>query len=241
MLRAGQRQPLPGNESSDSNTRKNQQFQGDNQLINLWVGAFPGSRTPPDGQGCSSSQTSWRPPPKPACPCRMSLPGRPPRHVPADSGPPFLPFPSSPPFCPSLPTPHPLLAHFSLPGGRRLGEEPQVPAEEGQVQRRQDLPQVTEMVPRIQLALTESSSGFSSLSAARQVLPLTPLQGLPSPHTRLTPVHVHTPLYPTPCRSTAPLSLPGRPPPPPDLREQVACGPAEHKLSWDLPFSSWAT
>ena len=159
MLRAGQRQTLPRNKSSDSNTRKNQQFQGDNQLINLWVGVLPGSRTPPDGQGCSSSQTSWRPPPETACTCRVSLPGRPPRHVPAGSGPPFLPSPSSPPFCPSLPTPHPLLAHFSLPGGRRLGEEPQVPAKEGQVQRRQDLPKATEMV-----ALTESSSGLSSLS-----------------------------------------------------------------------------
>lgn len=74
MLRAGQCQTLPGNESSNSNTRKNQQFQGDNQLINLWVGALPGFGTPPDGQGCSSSQTSWRPPPEPACTCRMSLP-----------------------------------------------------------------------------------------------------------------------------------------------------------------------
>lgn len=78
MLRAGQRQTLPGNESSNSNTRKNQQFQGDNQLINLWVGALPGFGTPPDGQGCSSSQTSWRPPPEPACTCHVSLPAAPP-------------------------------------------------------------------------------------------------------------------------------------------------------------------
>ena len=164
MLRAGQCQTLPGNESSNSNTRKNQQFQGDNQLINLWVGALPGFGTPPDGQGCFSSQTSWRPPPEPACTCRVSLPAAPlPRHVPAGSGPPLLPFSSSPPFCPSLPTLYLLLAHFSLQGGRRLGEEPQVLDEEVQVQRRQDLPKVTEMVPRIQLALTDSSSGFSPL------------------------------------------------------------------------------
>ena len=105
MLRAGQCQTLPGNESSNSNTRKNQQFQGDNPLINLWVGALPGFGTPPDGQGCFSSQTSWRPPPEPACTCRVSLPAAPlPRQVPAGSGPPLLPFSSSPPFCPSLPT-----------------------------------------------------------------------------------------------------------------------------------------
>ena len=61
------------------------------------------------------------------------------------------------------------------------------------------------------------------------------------PHTPGSHRCTHTPLYPTPRRSAAPLSLPGRPLPPPDLREQVACWPAEHKLSWDLPCSSWAT
>ena len=119
MLRAGQCQTLPGNESSNSNTRKNQQFQGDNLLINLWVGALPGLGTPPDGQGCFSSQTSWRPPPEPACTCRVSLPAAPPPQTcssrfwsPSSS---FLLLASLLPF-----SPHPLPASCSFqPSGRQ--------------------------------------------------------------------------------------------------------------------------
>ena len=121
MLRAGQRQTLPRNKSSDSNTRKNQQFQGDNQLINLWVGVLPGSRTPPDGQGCSSSQTSWRPPPETACTCRVSLPGRPPQTCSSRFWPPFSSFPLFASLLPFSPHPPPTSCSFQPSGRQEAG------------------------------------------------------------------------------------------------------------------------
>lgn len=127
---------------------------------------------------------------------------------------------SPPPFSP------PSLIYTSLAGGRRLGEEPQLPGEEGDAQRRQDQPKVTKIVPRIQHSpVTPSWCSFychiyvqRPTNAASETPPLTPTaHSHRCTHTRrhthtilssLLPVPQHCPASP-PSEATAITWSPG--------------------------------
>ena len=175
-----------------------------------------------------SSQTSWLPPPAPACTCCTSLLAS------QIIGSAFLTgsvttssslSSSPPPFSP------PSLIYTSLAGGRRLGEEPQVPGEEGDAQRRQDQPKVTKIVPRIQHSpVTPSWCPFychiyvpRPTDAASEAPPLTPTAH--SHRCTHTHRHTHTQFCPAYCQfhSTARPPLPARPLQSPGLPGADAC------------------
>lgn len=192
-----------------------------------------------------SSQTSWLPPPAPACTCCTSLLAS------QIMGSAFLTgsvttsssLSSSPPFSP------PSLIYTSLAGGRRLGEEPQVPGEEGDAQRRQDQPKVTKIVPRIQHSpVTPSWCPFychiyvpRPTDAASEAPPLTP-----TVHShRCTHTHRHTHTHNSvqlTASSTAPPGLPSQRGHCNHLvsQEQTHANVLRAGQSWDLPFPDCA-